>query len=145
MFYKGLGIVANTSSPIVVVLSGSMEPAFQRGDLLFLWNRESRLKVGDIIVYDSPERDIPIVHRILREHSSDKKQLILTKGDNNPVDDLFLYGRKKHYLERDEDVTGVTKWYIPYVGYPTIYLSENPKVKVALLSLLAIVSFVQRE
>lgn len=37
--WKGLSVVSDSPSPIVVVLSGSMEPAFQRGDLLFLWNR----------------------------------------------------------------------------------------------------------
>lgn len=39
MLWKGLSVATNSPSPIVVVLSGSMEPAFQRGDLLFLWNR----------------------------------------------------------------------------------------------------------
>lgn len=31
-----LSVISDSPSPIVVVLSGSMEPAFQRGDLLFL-------------------------------------------------------------------------------------------------------------
>lgn len=70
MFYKGLSVVANTESPVVVVLSGSMEPAFERGDVLFLWNREPRVKVGDVVVYNVKHRDIPIVHRVLRTHSS---------------------------------------------------------------------------
>lgn len=70
MFYKGLSVVANSPSPIVVVLSGSMEPAFQRGDILFLWNRDHRVKVGDIVVYNVKERPIPIVHRVLRSHAS---------------------------------------------------------------------------
>ena len=39
MLWKGLSVLSDSPSPIVVVLSGSMEPAFQRGDLLFLWNR----------------------------------------------------------------------------------------------------------
>ncbi len=39
MLWKGLSVLTDSPSPIVVVLSGSMEPAFQRGDLLFLWNR----------------------------------------------------------------------------------------------------------
>ena len=33
-------VVTGSESPVVVVLSGSMEPAFQRGDLLFLTNYE---------------------------------------------------------------------------------------------------------
>jgi len=39
MLWKSLSVLSDSHSPIVVVLSGSMEPAFQRGDLLFLWNR----------------------------------------------------------------------------------------------------------
>ena len=43
MLWKGLSVATDSPSPIVVVLSGSMEPAFQRGDLLFLWNRNLEL------------------------------------------------------------------------------------------------------
>jgi signal peptidase len=66
MMWKGLSIVANSQSPIVVVLSGSMEPAFQRGDLLFLWNRGLDTKIGDIVVYKVQGKDIPIVHRVIK-------------------------------------------------------------------------------
>ncbi|EDM14693.1 Sec11-like 3 (S. cerevisiae), isoform CRA_b [Rattus norvegicus] len=38
MIWKGLIVLTGSESPIVVVLSGSMEPAFHRGDLLFLTN-----------------------------------------------------------------------------------------------------------
>ena len=37
MMWKGLMVMSNAESPVVVVLSGSMEPAFWRGDILFLW------------------------------------------------------------------------------------------------------------
>lgn len=66
MLWKGLSVFTNSSSPIVVVLSGSMEPAFQRGDLLFLWNRGMDTQVGEIVVYNVREKDIPIVHRVIR-------------------------------------------------------------------------------
>ena len=84
------------SFPIVVVLSGSMEPAFQRGDILFLWNRDHQQKVGDIVVYEIDGKSIPIVHRVLREHHNLEKQLLLTKGDNNAVDDLSLYAKSNN-------------------------------------------------
>lgn len=46
-----------------------MEPAFYRGDLLFLTNPASeRYKTGDITVYKVPGADIPIVHRVLETH-----------------------------------------------------------------------------
>lgn len=68
MAWKAMSIVTNAESPIVVVLTGSMEPAFQRGDLLFLWNRNKRNAVGDVVVYNIEGKPIPIVHRVLREH-----------------------------------------------------------------------------
>ncbi len=53
-------VVTNTESPVVVVLryarlfneriSGSMEPSYYRGDILFLMKKE-RVIPGDIIVY----------------------------------------------------------------------------------------------
>lgn len=51
---------------ISYVYSGSMEPAFYRGDLLFLTNPPGqRYHTGDITVYKIPGAEIPIVHRVL--------------------------------------------------------------------------------
>lgn len=160
MFYKGLAVVSNSPSPIVVVLSGSMEPAFQRGDILFLWNRHNSeaplspegkytksptVNIGDIVVYNIKNRDIPIVHRVVRSHYSQKtnKQLLLTKGDNNPMDDLDLYAHKQMYLERNGEVVGSVKGYIPLVGYVTILLTENQNFKYALLGLIGLSTLLQ--
>lgn len=66
--YKGLSVVVDSESPVVVVLSGSMEPAFYRGDLLLLTMPSERLKVGDIVVYNTVYGGTPIVHRILETH-----------------------------------------------------------------------------
>jgi signal peptidase len=43
-----------------------MEPAFQRGDLLFLWNRDTRTEIGEVLVYNVRGKSIPIVHRVVR-------------------------------------------------------------------------------
>ena len=52
MIWKGLMVATGSESPIVVVLSGSMEPAFHRGDLLFLTNKETEdIRVGEIVVF----------------------------------------------------------------------------------------------
>ena len=67
MLWKSLSVIADSPSPIVVVLSGSMEPAFQRGDLLFLWNRDKQAEVGEVVVYNVKGKDIPIVHRVVRK------------------------------------------------------------------------------
>lgn len=148
MFWETLSLVANTHSPIVVVLSGSMEPAFQRGDILFLWNRNERANVGDIVVYEVDGKNIPIVHRVLREHhsqSQESKQLLLTKGDNNAGNDIPLYAHKKTYLTRDKDIVGTVKGYFPQLGYITIWVSENKYAKFALLGFLALSSLINGE
>ena len=51
MLWKGLGIIFNTESPIVVVLSESMEPAVHRGDLLFLAMTSSPIETLHIPVF----------------------------------------------------------------------------------------------
>ena len=43
MIWKGLVLATGSESPIVVVLSGSMEPGFKRGDILFL-NRPAQVR-----------------------------------------------------------------------------------------------------
>lgn len=70
--WKGLSVLSDSPSPIVVVLSGSMEPAFQRGDLLLLWNRNllTETSVGEVVVYNVKGKDIPIVHRVVRKFGS---------------------------------------------------------------------------
>ena len=51
-----------------------MEPAFYRGDLLFLVHPpNTRYETGDITVYKIPGQDIPIVHRVLQTHDVAKK------------------------------------------------------------------------
>jgi len=51
MMWKGLMAATGSDSPVVVVLSGSMEPAFQRGDILLLDNNRVDISVGDIVVF----------------------------------------------------------------------------------------------
>lgn len=105
MIWKGLIVATGSESPIVVVLSGSMEPGFYRGDILFLNRPEKAAEVGDIVVYNTGTKDdIPIVHRITRVHKHDMDDIenvhILTKGDNNYGDDISLYPRGMYWLQR---------------------------------------------
>lgn len=106
MIWKSLSILSASSSPIVVVLSGSMEPAFQRGDLLFLWNRAPRAEIGEVVVYNVVSgiclgfgllrakltpvfcwqrgKDIPIVHRVTRTFPE-------VEGKNNKAKEITVY------------------------------------------------------
>ncbi|KAF9232637.1 hypothetical protein BU15DRAFT_54803 [Melanogaster broomeanus] len=163
MLWKGLGLFFNTESPIVVVLSGSMEPAFYRGDLLFLSNPPNeRYHTGDITVYKIPGAEIPIVHRVLETHdilvsnatAKSRKdpfakylpgpnQLLLTKGDNNHVDDIELY-QGLDFLER-RHIIGKVRGFLPYIGYVTIAMNDFPQLKYAALGGLGLLALIQRE
>jgi signal peptidase I len=152
-----------------------MEPAFQRGDILFLnnWVRSARLharcdlgrsivgvpswhtnlcagccpcfaaladlkvspeypyRVGDIVVFKLAGRDIPIVHRVLKVHEKDDGDVdLLTKGDNNKVDDRGLYNTGQKWLNK-EHVIGRARGYLPYVGMVTIIMNDYPMFKCA--------------
>ncbi|KAG8409260.1 Signal peptidase complex catalytic subunit [Metarhizium acridum] len=146
MMWKGLSVATDSPSPIVVVLSGSMEPAFQRGDLLLLWNRNvwQETAVGEIVVYNVKGKDIPIVHRVVRKFGTGDKAKLLTKGDNNNADDTDLYARGQDYLER-KDIIGSVVAYFPFVGYVTILLSEHPWLKTVMLGIMGLLVVIQRE
>ena len=136
VLWKILIIVCFSESPIVVVLSGSMEPGYYRGDLLVLTSPSRPLAVGDICVYKLTGRDIPIVHRVHRVHENTAGyKYILTKGDNNRGDDRNLYDPGQDWIH-EENILGRSTAYLPYVGMLTILLAENMWLKVVVLGLL---------
>jgi len=63
-----------------VVLSGSMEPEFSKGDLIFV-KEETEYDLNDIVVYQS-EGSL-VVHRIIEKDGG----FVTTKGDANNVAD----------------------------------------------------------
>ncbi|OZJ03777.1 Signal peptidase complex catalytic subunit SEC11C [Bifiguratus adelaidae] len=147
MIWKGLALVTNSESPIVVVLSASMEPAFQRGDLLFLdMPRNDPIEIGDICVFKIPGREIPIVHRVIKLHDeiNTGKQFLLTKGDNNNVDDRGLYNRGQMWIHKDH-VVGRVRGFMPYIGMVTILMNDYPQLKYVFLGVLGLFVLIQRE
>ncbi|KAL7414789.1 putative signal peptidase [Mrakia frigida] len=148
MMWKGLSLATNSESPIVVVLSGSMEPAFYRGDLLFLTNpANTPFVVGDITVYKIPGADIPIVHRVIEAHdvphATKPDQLLLTKGDNNDADDIGLYNGAQ-WLKRD-NVVGKVRGFLPFIGYATIAVNDYPQLKYALMGGMGLYALFNQE
>lgn len=146
MIWKGLIVITGSESPIVVVLSGSMEPAFHRGDLLFLTNfRDDPIRAGEIVVFKVEGRDIPIVHRVIKVHEKENGNIkFLTKGDNNEVDDRGLYKEGQNWLEK-KDVVGRARGFLPYVGMVTIIMNDYPKFKYALLAVMGAYVLLKRE
>ncbi|EAW22746.1 putative signal peptidase I [Aspergillus fischeri NRRL 181] len=138
MIWKGTNVITGSAYPLMVVTSGSMEPAFYRGDLVFLWDRQERIRAGDIPVVWFEGRELPMVHRAIQvsyevlDGENNLKQHILTKGDNNALDDSSLYPAGQGFVYR-ENVVGLVRGYVPYVGWLSLLVKDVPWIPVGLL------------
>jgi len=106
-----------------------------------------QVEPGDVCVFRTIDNPIPIVHRVIhiRAHPNGEFDF-LTKGDNNVVDDsqgLYRHGVK--WLHQD-NIVGCARGYVPYIGYATILMTEDSRVKLVVIFLLfvsVIISTVQ--
>lgn len=104
----------------LAIASGSMRPVFDRGSVVITeqvndkYNNYNKLKEGEIIAYRT-EKDI-IVHRLIRIVNTGDEVFYYTKGDANNEEDDFLI--------KKENIIGIVRFKIPYVGYPTVWFSE---------------------
>ncbi|CAO2040113.1 unnamed protein product [Urochloa humidicola] len=146
IIWKGLMVATGTASPLVVVLSESMEPGFKRGDILFLHMNKDPVRAGEIIVFNVDGRDIPIVHRVIKVHERhDTAEVdILTKGDNNPGDDRALYANGQLWLQQ-QHIIGRAIGYLPYAGWLTIAMTEKPVFKYVLIGALGLLVVASKE
>eukprot|EP01017_Pseudomicrothorax_dubius_P034310 TRINITY_DN4689_c0_g1_i2.p1 TRINITY_DN4689_c0_g1~~TRINITY_DN4689_c0_g1_i2.p1 ORF type:complete len:186 (-),score=46.96 TRINITY_DN4689_c0_g1_i2:158-715(-) len=146
--WKSLMVITCSESPVVVVLTGSMEPAYYRGDILFLSNYNDPVVPGDVVVFKLPNQDIPIVHRaVLVQEKEGNDFYMLTKGDNNNVDDRPLYAEYGHnsYLLSKKELMGKVRAYLPYIGYVTIMLNDYPMLKYVVIGLMSILVLVAKD
>jgi signal peptidase I len=73
------------------VLSNSMQPTFSAGDVVVTQAVPiSSLRVGDVISFYPPGKTEPVIHRITSLKTAAADVVITTRGDANPVDDLWL-------------------------------------------------------
>jgi len=146
MIWKSLMLVTGSESPVVVVLSGSMEPGFFRGDILFLNMGNAPIRTGEIVVFNIDGRDIPIVHRVIKVHerATSDKVFVLTKGDNNYSDDRGLYAKGQDWLHRHH-IMGRAVGILPNVGMITILMNDYPYLKYALIGVLGLLVITNKE
>lgn len=145
--WKAACAITGSESPVVVVLSGSMEPGMARGDILVLDHPSTPIQTGEIVVYriQGKQDEIPIVHRVLQTHmATNGTEWYLTKGDNNAHDDRWLYPPGQVWLSRD-DVLGRARVLVPYAGMLTIWLTDYPALKFGLLGIMALYVFTTKE
>lgn len=73
-----------------IVLSGSMEPNLQVGDMIISKKvKDEQINVGDIITFED-EGGATVTHRVVDVIIKDGKKLYQTKGDNNNTKDIGL-------------------------------------------------------
>lgn len=98
--------------------SGSMSPAIEKGDVIILKsmkNEEARkIKKGDVLVYNHDNKII--VHRVIKKSNNGETISFKTKGDYNNAKDSWIV--------KQEDVIGIVKFRIRWVGMPTVALNE---------------------
>lgn len=97
------------------ITSGSMQPKLRPGDVVIaVGNGEAGIKTGTIVVFEDPARSDLVTHRIVGV--SDDGSYI-TKGDANGVNDAQAVPA--------ENVKGVGKWVVPYVGLPRVWVANG--------------------
>ncbi|KAL6221718.1 hypothetical protein ACLB2K_005113 [Fragaria x ananassa] len=146
IIWKGLMLVTGSESPVVVVLSESMEPGFSRGDILLLHMNKDPIRAGEIVVFKVDGRPIPIVHRVIKVHErrDTGEDYVLTKGDNNPDDDRILYAPGQRWLQKHH-IMGKAAGFLPYVGWVTIIMTEKPIIKYIIIGALGLLVITSKD
>ena len=112
-----------------VVVSGSMEPAFYRGDIVlvekadFLGINEFNpddVEVGDVVVYDAKWFDQPVIHRVIRIAEINGTTMYVIKGDNNNSPDPYYVTSDQ--IKEKVVTLGDNLVVIPKIGYLSLWL-----------------------
>ena len=115
------------------VVSGSMEPTYSVGDLLYVKEVDpDGIKVGDPITFVLNEDLVVATHRVIEIDAENRH--FYTKGDANDTADAAPV----HF----NNVVGVPQFSIPLLGYVSDYIQHPPGLYVAIalgVGLLALV------
>jgi signal peptidase I len=92
----------------------SMSPTINYGDAVPVYKVPfSDLKVGDIIVFDEPQGNRVVVHRIVAiETSENNSRYLVTKGDNNQTNPLT-----DPWKVTEQDYRAKVLAVAPFIGY----------------------------
>lgn len=105
------------------VVSGSMEPTYSVGDLLFVKDVDSdSIKVGDPITFVLNEDLVVATHRVVEVDAEGRR--FYTKGDANETTDAAPV----HF----NNVIGVPQFNIPLLGFVSDYIQHPPGMYVAI-------------
>ena len=111
------------------VMSGSMEPDYPVGSLLYVQPVDYRnLKVGDVISFVANDDKVVVTHRIAEIVPDENDASVLrfrTKGDANESPDANLV----HY----KNVIGTPMIVLPYIGYVAHNIQQPPGIYITLV------------
>lgn len=121
--FCAMQIAFKTHLPVGVVLSGSMEPYINKGDLVFSRGTDVEyLREGDVIIFEAKglwegAPKAPVVHRIIEKWQFGGKWFFRTKGDaNSYVDDAII---------PESRIIGKVWGRVPYIGLIVVILIEG--------------------
>ena len=117
------------------VLTGSMSPTYNVGDMVFVQLREpEQINVGDVITFNpSQDSDAYLTHRVtekLENYEGTGVTCFRTRGDANGAEDTFL-------IDGDR-VIGTVKFGIPFLGYIVRFLVLRWYLIVPIVIMIAI-------
>lgn len=105
------------------VTSGSMEPTYSVGDLIYVKSVDpDSVKVGDPITFVLNENLVVATHRVVAIDKENRQ--FTTKGDANETEDA----NPVHF----NNLVGVPKFAIPLLGYVSAYIQHPPGMYVAI-------------
>lgn len=127
LIYHALIFILGTNRPVIDVVSQSMSPSINVGDLVIVKHEDpNKLKVGDVIVFDTLSESLPVIHRIYKINDDGTFQ---TLGDNN--------NGIQHEWEKQidpKDIAGKSVLVIPYVGWIKIVVCDSVPAVCTILS-----------
>ena len=98
------------------VLSGSMEPSYHVGSLIYVDETEAEnIEEGDTITFVMDNSLTIVTHRVVE--IDEVNNCFFTKGDANNTRD----GAPVHY----ENIVGVVKFSLPLMGYVSNFIMSN--------------------
>lgn len=103
---------------IYVVLSGSMEPEYKTGSVIYVKEADTaKLEVGDVITFRLGDDKTIATHRIIGVTEKDGQTAYRTKGDANELEDGDAV--------LASSVVGTPIFTIPYLGYLAEYIHST--------------------
>lgn len=112
---------------VFTVLSGSMEPTYHTGALIYVKEVDYKeIEPGQVITFMLDEKTIA-THRVVEVVPDDEDSSVLrykTKGDANESED----GSLVHY----KNVLGTPVFTIPYLGYLANFIQHPPGMYIAI-------------